>query len=546
MRKAFFVLAMFLMMVSFSFANYLDSFSAAIQAWDQGKIDQSLSLTKLSLSSTVNVANASSLWYFKARLDIMRGSTKDAVEALQTAGGVFEQKPVFLLLNDLANASITTFSPVLNIKHVNSIEGFYGTEVFYTPLSVCMREQNYYVLDGANRFVEEFGTQQARHKIGVDSTPTSMIYSPQTDSFFISFENGSVYKYSSNFSKKKIFISNLSHPLVSCTDNAGRVYIGEYGKDQVDVFENDGVLMRKFSLFDKKVHIFSCVREFNSIAYVMDLTEKKVRKFNVISGKELSPILFPKGSIPFTFELLGSNVIFINSSIASIGGIQFSLDNSISVFSSNITGRILMTTDVANNKVNLYNIETQKVLIFPIIDGLSFKKGKVRVKFRLLDPMGSKIENPSKILVKDNEFQQPVDISRTHQKVKIYEFPKLNDIMKMNQTAKNVVILHASSLKGHEKDFFSPIILNNVTLYLVVDEKPTDMERELVCLSQGSLISDSEIEQVKNFSKNRNFFEFEASYSKGLPSGVDEVELMYGPNSHLVDSVYYTMQNIIK
>ncbi len=545
MRKVFFTLAIFLMTVS-SFANYLNSFSAAIQAWDRGEIDQSLSLTRLSLSSTVNVTDASKLWYFKARLNIMKGNTKDALEALQTAGGVFEQKPVFSLLNDLASASITTFSPVSNIKYVNSIEGFYGAEVFYTPLSVCMRRQNYYVLDGANHFVEEFGAQEVRHRIGVDSTPTFMIYSSQMDSFFISFENGSVYEYSPNFSQKKIFTSNLSHPVVSCTDNAGRVYIGEYGKDRVDVLGNDGTLIKKFNLFNKKVHLFSYVREFNSVAYVMDLTEKKVRKFDVISGKELPSVPFPKGSIPFTFELLGPNVIFINSHSVSIGGIQFPLSDSTSVFSSNVTGRILMTTDVVKDKVNLYNIETQKVLIFPIIDGLSFKEGKFRVKFRLLDPMGSEIENPSRILVKDNEFQQPVDISRIHEKVKIYEFPKLDDIVKMNQTSKNVVILRASSLKGHEKDFFSPIILNNVTLYLVVDEKPTDMERTLVCLSNGSLVSGSEIERVKDFSKNRNFFEFEASYSKGLPSGVDEVDLMYGPGSHLIDSVYYTMQNIIK
>ena len=545
MRKILFTLAMFLITFS-SFANYLDSFSAAVQAWNQGEIDQSLSLTKLSLSSTVNVADAPDLWYFKARLNIMKGNTKKAIEAIQTAGDVFRQKPVFLLLNELANASVTTFSPVLSIKYVNSIEGFYGTEVFYSPLSVCMRKQNYYVLDGANRFVEEFGAHQIRHKIGVDSTPTSMIYSPQMDSFFISFENGSVYEYSSNFSKKKVFISKLSHPVVSCTDNAGRLYVGEYGKDQVDVFDDQGVLIRKFRLFDKEVHIFSYIREFSSVVYVMDLTEKKIRRFDVISGKELSSIPFPKGSIPFTFELLGSSVVFINSHSALIGGIKFPLVNSTSVFSSNMTGRTLMTTDVANNKVNLYDIKTQKSLIFPIIDGLSFANGKVFVKFRLLDPMGYDIENPSRVLVEDNGFQQPVNIVRIHQKIKVYEFPKLNDIFKMNQTTKNVVILRASSLKGHGKEFFSSIIMNNVTLYLVVDEKPTDMERELVCLSKGSLISYSEIKRIKNFSKNRNFFEFEASYSKGLPNGVDELEIMYGPSSHLVDGVYYTMQNIMK
>jgi len=545
-RKMFFVLYVLILLTSFALADYMNSFSAAVEAWNQGKTEQALSLMKLSLSSTFNTSDAPDLWYFKARLDLMTGKINEARQALDTAGSVFKPKPVFKLLKNLTDASITSFSPIVSIKYIGSINGFHNGEVFYSPISVAIRRNSYYVLDAANRFVERFGSIQQRYKLGVDSTPTAMVYSNVMDSFFVSFENGDVYKYTSDFSKKEKFTSKLSYPVVFCTDNAGRVYVGEYGRDAVDIFEYNGILMKEMHFFDKKVHIFSYARVFGDSFYIMDLTDKEVRKFDIISGKELSDIPFPKGVIPFTFEVMYGNVFFISSKSAIIGGISFNLNQSNSVFSSILNGKLFVTSDPAANKVNIYKISMEKDVLFPIVDGLFFKGGKIYVRFRIIDPVDGFIENPTNVVVKDNGLQSPADISYISQNAMIYEFPRLDEILKMNHVKPNVVISRVSSFNKEVKNYFAPILLNNVVLYLVRDGKPTELEKLLVHLTNGAFISDSEVEYIKKVSKYRRFVEFVASYPVGLPTGIDDVSVSYGPTSNLIDSVYYTKQNVLK
>ncbi len=546
MKKMLLVLCVFTMLTSFVFANYMNSFSAAVEAWNQGKISQALSLMNLSLSSTFNTLYAPDLWYFKARLDLMSGKINDARQALDTVGTVFKSRPVSNLLKNLTDASITSFSPVVDIKYVDSIMGFHDGEVFYSPISVAIRRNSYYVLDTANRFVEEFGSIQQRYELNVNSTPTAMIYSNAMDSFFVSFENGDVYKYTPNFSTKKKFVSKLSHPVVFCTDNAGRVYVGEYGEDAVSIFEYNGVLKKKIHFFDKKVHIFSYGRVFGSTFYIMDLTDKEVRKFDIISGKELSNVPFPKDVIPFTFEVIYGNVFFISSKSAVIGGISFNLYRSSSVFSSTLDGELLATTDVAANKVNIYKISMEKSVSFPIINGLSLKDERIHVRFRIVDPTDSPIEKPTNLVVKDDGFQAPADISYVSQKALIYEFPNLDEILKMNHVKSNVVISRVSSFNGKVKSYFAPILLNNVVLYLVRDKDPTELVKLLVHLTKGAFISDSEVKYVENFLKYRRFVEFVASYPVNLPIGIDDVSVSCESISNLIDTVYYTKQNILK
>lgn len=546
MRRMLFVLYVLTLLTSLAFANYMNSFSAAVEAWDQGEADQALSLMKLSLSSTFNASDAPDLWYFKARLDLMTGKVSEARQALDTAGSIFKPKPGFKLLKNLADASITSFSPVVDVKYIGSIKGFHEGEVFYSPVSVAIRRNSYYVLDAANRFVEKFGSIQQRYKLDVNSTPTAMIYSNVMESFFVSFENGTVYKYASDFSSKEEFASKLSYPVVFCVDNAGRVYVGEYGKDAVDIFEYNGVLMKKLHFFDKKVHIFSYARVFGDTFYIMDLTDKEVRKFDIISGKELSDVPFPKDVIPFTFEVMYGNVFFIGSKSAVIGGISFNLNRSSSVFSSTLNGKVFVTTDPVANKVNIYGISMEKSVLFPIVDRLLFKGGKIYVRFRIVDPINGFIENLANVVIRDGGFQAPADISYVSQNAVVYEFPRLSDILKMDHTKSNVVISRVSLLDKWAKSYFAPILLNNVVLYLVRDEKPTELEKLLVHLTNGAFISNSEVKYVKEFSKHRHFVEFMASYPVSLPTGIDNVSVSCGPTSNLIDTAYYTKQNVLK
>ena len=546
MKKMVFVLCFFVMLISMTYANYMSAFSATVKAWSQGNTEQALSLMNLTISSTFNAADAPKLWYFKARLDLMKGKISDALKALNTAKNVFKFEPVFHLLNFLANASSTSFAPITGIDYVGSIKGFNGGEIFYSPISVAIKQNSYYVLDAANRFVEKFGSIQKHYTLGVSSTPTAMIFSQSVNAFFVSFENGSVYEYTSNFSGKKKFVSHLNYPVVFCSDNAGRVYVGEYGRDAIDIFEYDGSLEKRLSLFNKRVHIFSYAKIFGDTLYIMDLTSKEVREFNVVTGKELSSVPFPKGVVPFTFEVVNGSVCFITSKSFAVGGMAFGLTHSKSSFSSILNGELLLTTDPVSNEVNIYKISTENSVIFPIIDGLFFKNGKIYVKFRIMDPVDGFIEDSSNIVVKNDGFQTPNDISFVSQKATVYEFPQLNEFLKVGQTHPNIIISRVSSLYGKVKDYFAPILLNNVVLYLVRDEKPTRLEKLLVRLTNGAIISKSEVEYIEKFSKIRYFTEFVASYPVALPTDICDVSVKYGATSKLVDTVYYTAQNILK
>ncbi len=545
MKKFLIVFAISLLAITI-FADYLTSFSAAIQNWENSNIDQALSLVSLSLSSTLNIAYAPDLWYFKSRLELMEGKIKQAKSSLEMAASVFHPKDVYFLLNSLASASVTSFSPIANVNYVNSIKGFYGGEIFYSPISALMRYNSYYVLDAANDFVEEFGQRQRRYLLSMHSTPTAMIYSNKLDVFFISYENGSVYEYSPDFSKQKLFADGLSYPTVSFADNAGRVYVVNCGKDSIEVFECDGEKFRTFNFFKKRVHILGNVRESNGIMYVMDFTDRSVRRFNLFNGTELPSIPFPKDHIPTSFEIFGRSVLFVDSHNLSVGGINFPLTNSKSVFSSSLTQRLLITCDVEKNEINLYDVESHSDLFIPIMDNLSFADGKVKISFRILNPFGLDVENPQKIIVNDNGFTKSIELSRRKIRTIFHLFPSLEEIFKMNKNHKNVIVLKSSALIGHEREMFSSLILNNTSLYLVEDTSPTRLENELVKMTGGDFITMKEAEKFQDLVSRFSSFEFEASYKIGLPEGVDEIDMRYGAKGEFVDSLYYTLQNVMK
>jgi hypothetical protein len=548
MKKLFLgvlIVLIFAFTLNFS-ENYITSFSAAVKSWEESDLSQAISLVTLSLSSTFDVAYAPDLWYFKARLELMVGNVKEAKKSLEMAASVFHPKAVYSLLNSLANASLTSFSPVANVSYVNSIKGFYDGELFYSPISVATRYNSYYVLDGANHFVEEFGMAQKRHTLSVNSTPTSLIYSQKLDSFFISFENGYIYEYSHDFSRKIIFAKGLAHPIVSFADNMGRIYVVNTGKDAVDVFECDGSIFKTFNFFKERVHILGNIREMAGVMYVMDYTTKSVQRFNVINGQKLSSIPFPKGPLPTSFEVLNSNVLFVNSSELDVGGIKFPLENSKSVFSSLLTERILMTCDVESNKVNLYEVKTNSIIFVPVIDNLTFSSGKVSVKFRILDPLGSTVENPGKVVVNDNGFTKATTLSKMKISSVVHYISDVRDIFKMKKDERDLVVVKASVLNGNEHKVFASSILNNITFYVIEDIPPTKLEETLVKATGGDFISQSEANSFDKFASKMISFEFEASYPSILPNGVDEVDLMYGTENKYVDSVYYTFQNVMK
>ncbi len=545
MRRSFSLFFLLLIVSTIVLAGYIDNFSAAINSWNDGKINDALSLTNLSLSSTVTVSNDAPIWYFKARLEMMEGNVARAASALQTAITVFKPEPDFYLLNSLATASMTTFSPITSISFVDSLKGTDNGEIFYSPVSAVIGRNGYYVLDAANRFVEEFGQTQIRHPLGVDSTPTALVYVPYMNDFLVSFENGTIYRYSSSFDKKTLFMSNLSYPVVLCSDNAGRVYIGEYGRDRIDIAEYDGSIFRKLNLLSKKVHVFSCGRVWDGVFYLMDLTKREVRRFDVITGNEMEPIPFPKGPLPVTFEVVGGNVCFINSENAIAGGITFPLDGSKSVFSSYLSGRTLLTMDPANNRVNIYEFSTANPSIFPIVDGIGFKNGNTFLDFRLFDPISNRVENPKKTMVTDDGFQAPVEISYKTESVKVYAFPKLSDFMTMNQNVKNIVITDLPALEKMQR-YLSTILFRNVVLYVVGRSRPSPLDSLIVHLTGGTFISNSEIGTVENFAMNAKFEELVAEYPTNLPAdNMNYINISYGSNSKFVDSVYYTNQNLI-
>lgn len=545
MKRSFALLLILLTASTMVLAGYIDNFSAAVDSWNRGKIDDALSLTKLSLSSTVNVSSEAPMWYFTARLDMMSGKLNDAKAALRTAVNVFKPETGFNLLDSLANASVTVFSPVTSLSLIDSIKGVDNGEIFYSPISAAIAKDGYYILDAANRFVVKFGQTQIHYPLGVDSTPTAMVYARYMNAFYVSFENGTVYRYSSSFDTKSVFLSGLSYPVVFCSDNAGRVYVGEYGKDRVDAVEYDGTVFRRFDLLSKRVHVFSYGKVSGGVFYLMDLTDREIRRFNVVTGNEDSPVPFPKGPMPVTFQVIGRNVCFINSENAVIGGITFPLKGSSSVFSSFLDGETLLTTDPANNRVNIYEFSTANRHVFPLVDGIGFKNGNTVLKFRIFDPIGNGVENPKKISVTDNGFQAQVKISYDREKVRVYAFPKLSDLMTMDQNFKNVVITDLSTLESMH-DYMSTLLLRNVTLYVVESSAPSPAEKMLVHLTGGAFISQSETGTIKNFALNAEFDGMTAEYPTVLPAGdMNYVNISYGSDSNLVDTVYYTNQNLI-
>jgi|UniRef100_A0A7V3RDX7 hypothetical protein len=541
----FFVL--FLLLSASVFGSYLDNFSASINAWNDSDVNGALSLVNMSLSSTINVANVSDLWYFRARLDIMDGNMSDAKDALQNAVSIFGPSKNYFLLTSLMDASFTAFTPVVSIKKADSIYGVYsGNEIFYSPVSVTISKNDYYVLDAANRNVLEFGQNQSVYSLDVNSTPTAMIYSTLNDLFYISFQNGDLYTYSPDFKEKHLLLSSLYYPVVLCDDSAGRIYVGEYGKDAVDIFENNGTPFRTFDLFSKQVQIFSYGRVSDGIFYLMDLTSKTILRFDVVTGLQMSSIPFPSGPLFYSFELLGNNLIFLNSESANIGGVNFNLEGSQSVFSSFLNGRTLLTADPFKDRVNIYNLTLNSDPIFPVIDSLKFRNGKVFVYFRLINTVGRPLRYLPDLIVKNDGFLVPFSLSYGDQRVSVYEFPTLADFFKMNKNVKNIAIIKENYLPTLV-NYEGTLILNDVSLYVIGSPSTlTDKERMLVHLTGGTFITDSEIQDLKSFVDRAKFEELIVSYPMPISlNQINDISISYGANTKMVDTVYYTDQNMI-
>lgn len=538
---------MILTFASFALGSYLDSVSAGINAWNNSDTNQALSLINISLSSTLNVENASKIWYFKSMLELTNGRTADASISLRKAVSVFGPASNYDLMNALISASFTAFVPVVSLKKSDSMGGIYkGDEIFYSPVCATAREGNFYVLDSANKNVIRFGKIENTYHLGIDSTPTSMIYSELNDRFYVAFQNGYIYSYSSIFQDRKIFESSLSFPVIFCQDNAGRIYVGEYGKDTVDVFENDGTLFRTFDLFSKTIHIFSYGHARGGIFYLMDLTDKEVRRFDIISGKELTPVLFPSGPLPYDFEILGDNLLFFNSNQMVSGGINFNLEGSKSVFYSYLTGQTILTADPVTDRVNIYELSLNGSMIFPIIDSVSFANGQISVYFRMLSTLGRTLEYLPNVIVKVNGFLVPFYMSYVGQKTKFYQFPSFSDILSMNKNVHNVAVITESQLKDLSK-YYGTLMLRNVALYVIGDPQDIpERDRTMVYLTGGTFISQSEITDIQKNAENAHFKCLMASFPIPISlNGINSISVYYGSKSNMIDTVYYTDQNIL-
>lgn len=546
--KKFILIFFFILTFSFfSFGSYINSVSAGINAWNNSDTNQALSLINISLSSTLNVENASKIWYFKSMLELMDGKTADASASLKNAVSVFGPAINYNLMNSLISASFTSFVPVVSLKKSDSIDGIYnGNEIFYSPVCATAREGNFYVLDAANGNVIKFGKNESTYHLGIDSTPTAMIYSALDERFYVSFQNGCIYSYSSAFKDRKIFESSLSFPVIFCQDDAGRIYVGEYGKDEIDIFENNGTSFRKFNLFSNKIHIFSYGHTRGGIFYLMNLTDREVMRFDIISGKELTPVPFPSGPLPYDFEILGDNLLFFNSSQMISGGINFNLEGSRAVFYSYLTGKTILTADPVTDRVNIYDLSLGGNMIFPIIDSVSFANGKISVYFRILSTLGRNMEYLPDVIVKVNGFLVPFYIFYVQQKTEFYRFPSFSDILSMNKNVHNIAIVNEKQLDDLSK-YYGTLILRNVALYVIGDPQDvSEKNRMMVYLTGGTFISQSEIDDIQEIAENGHFKSMMASFPIPLSlNGINDISVYYGAQSNMIDTVYYTDQNVL-
>lgn len=539
---------LFLFIFSFmAFGSYINNFSASVNAWNNSNINEAVSLINMSLSSTINVANAANLWYFKARLDLMDGKLTAASNDLNNAVMVFKSSPTYTFINSLISASFTAFLPIVSVKKSDTIHGIYkGNEIFYSPVSIAVRENGFYVLDAANRNVIEFSKVQSTYPLGVNSTPTAIIYSPIDDRFYVSFENGSIYSYSPDFNNREVFLSNLSFPVIFCQDNAGRFYVGEYGKDAVDVFENNGALFRQFDLFSKRVHIFSYGLARSGIFYLMDLTDREIRRFDLVSSKELSPIPFPSGPLPYDFSILGDNIVFFNSNQMVSGGINFNLEDSKSVFYADLSGQTLLTVDPVSNTVRIYKISLQGNPIFPVIDRIGFQNGNIETYFRIVNLANRSIEYLPDLIVKVNGSMIPFSVNYVYQNYKLYLFPDISQILSVNKNVRNVVIVKENSLDELEK-YFGTLMLRNVALFVVGDpQNLSEKAKLMIYITGGTFISESEIKYIQQMISVTKYKSLMVSFP--VPAslgGINSISIYYGANSNLIDTVYYTDQNIL-
>ncbi len=538
---------LFLFISFMAFGSYINNFSASVNAWNNSNISEAVSLINMSLSSTINVADAANLWYFKARLDLMNGNLTSASNDLNNAVMVFKSSPTYTFIKSLISASFTAFLPIVSVKKQDTIYGIYkGSEVFYSPVSVAIRENGFYVLDAANRNVIEFSKVQNVYPLDVNSTPTAIIYSSISDRFYVSFENGSIYSYSPKFNDKKIFLSNLSFPVIFCQDSAGRFYVGEYGKDAVDVFENNGDLFRRFDLFSKRVHIFSYGHARSGIFYLMDLTDKEIRRFDLITSKELSPIPFPSGPLPYDFSVLGDNIVFFNSDQMVSGGINFNLEDSKAVFYADLSGQTLLTVDPVSNDVKIYKISLQGNPIFPIIDRIGFKNGNIETYFRIINLANRSIEYLPDLIVKINGSMVPFSVNYVYQNYKLYIFPDISQILSVDKNVRNVVIVKGNVLNELEK-YFGTLMLRNVSLFVVGDPQDfSEKTKLMVYITGGTFISESEIGSIQQMISTTKYKSLVTSFPVPVSlGGINSISIYYGANSNLIDTVYYTDQNIL-
>lgn len=541
-----FFLVFFIFFSIVAFGSYLDSFSASVNAWNSSNVSEAISLINMSLSSTLNVANASDLWYFKARLELMNGQISQTLNDLNNAAMVFKPSSPYFFIKSLTSASFTAFIPIVSVKRSDTIYGIYkGNEIFYSPISVAVRENGFYVLDAANRNIVEFSKVQTVYHLDVNSTPTSMIYSQFSDKFYVAFENGSIYSFSSTFKEKQKFISNLSFPVIFCQDSAGRIYVGEYGKDSVDIFENNGNLFRKFDLFSDKVHIFSYGKVRTGIFYLMDLTDKEIRRFDVISGEELSPIPFPSGGLPYDFAVYGDNVIFFTDQMVS-GGINFNLENLKSIFYVCLSGQTLLAVDPVSDKVNICTLSSQGDTLFPIIDKLGFQNGKIEVYFRIVNLVNRSIEYLPDLMVKVNGSMTPFSLHYVEESYKTYLFSNLAQILSMDKNVRNAVIIKEDTLNELQK-YFGTLMLRNVSLFVIGDpQNVSEKERLMVYMTGGTFISESEIAYVQEFLSSTKYKSLMVDFPVPISlNGISNVSIYYGANSKLIDTIYWTDQNLL-
>jgi hypothetical protein len=116
----------------------------------------------------------------------------------------------------------------------------------------------------------------------------------------------------------------------------------------------------------------------------------------------------------------------------------------------------------------------------------------------------------------------------------------------MNKNVKNIAIIKENYLPTLV-NYEGTLILNDVSLYVIGSPSTlTDKERMLVHLTGGTFITDSEIQDLKSFVDRAKFEELIVSYPMPISlNQINDISISYGANTKMVDTVYYTDQNMI-